>query len=103
MFTMSFVIGGICAGIGGGLVAIVLAIEPSIGIQFVIRAFAIMVLGGMGSIPGALIGAIVFATVDGLSSVLLPNGASWGFGVSFLVLLAVMAFRPTGLLTRGEA
>jgi branched-chain amino acid transport system permease protein len=103
MFTMSFVIGGICAGIGGGLVAIVLAIQPAIGIQFVIRAFAVMVLGGMGSIPGALIGAIVFATVDGLSSVLLPNGASWGFGVSFLVLLAVMAFKPTGLLNRREA
>lgn len=100
MFTISFVIGGIFAGIGGGLVAIVLAIQPAMGVEFVIRAFAIMVLGGMGSIPGALVGAVIFATVDGLSSVILPHGASWGFGVSFLVLLVVMAVKPTGLLTR---
>jgi branched-chain amino acid transport system permease protein len=103
MFTLSFVIGGVFAGISGGLVATVLSVHPAMGFDFVIRAFAIIMMGGIGSVPGALLGAIILSMTEGLSAVLLPHGASWGFGVAFVVLLIVLIVRPRGLLTRAGA
>jgi branched-chain amino acid transport system permease protein len=60
-------------------------------------------MGGIGSVPGALLGAIILSMTEGLSAVLLPHGASWGFGVAFVVLLIVLIVRPRGLLTRAGA
>jgi len=97
MFGLSFVIGGITAGIAGGLVAVVLYVQPSVGTDLVIRAFAIVVLAGLGSIPGALVGAILLSVAEGLTSTFVPNGASWGYGVAFLVIVVVLLLRPTGL------
>jgi branched-chain amino acid transport system permease protein len=102
MFALSFIIGGAFAGLGGGLIACVLAITPSLGLDFVIRSFTIIVLGGVGSIPGALIGAVILSTVEGVSSVLIPNGGSWAFGVSFAVFFAVLILRPYGLFNRSK-
>lgn len=100
MFTLSFVIGGAFAGVSGGLVASVLPIHPAMGFDFVIRGFAIIMMGGIGSIPGALLGAVILSMTEGLSAVLLPHGASWSFGVAFVVLLIVLILRPRGLMTR---
>ena len=100
MFTLSFVIGGAFAGISGGLIATVLAVQPSMGFDFVIRAFAIIMMGGIGSVPGALLGAVILSMTEGLSSILLPHGGSWSFGVAFVVLLVVLVVRPKGLMTK---
>jgi branched-chain amino acid transport system permease protein len=97
MFGMSFVIGGVTAGIAGGLVAVVLYVQPSVGADLVIRAFAIVALAGLGSIPGALVGAILLSLAEGLTSSFVPNGASWGYGVAFLIIVVVLLVRPTGL------
>jgi branched-chain amino acid transport system permease protein len=97
MFTMSFVIGGAIAGVSGGIVALLLPIQANMGLDLQLRAFAIIVFGGMGSIPGALLGAIVLMLADSLAGVLLPGGATWASGVSFLFLLAVLVIRPNGV------
>jgi branched-chain amino acid transport system permease protein len=97
MFGLSFVIGGVTAGIAGGLVAVVLYVQPSVGADLVIRAFAIVALAGLGSIPGALVGAILLSLAEGLTSTFVPNGASWGYGVAFLIIVVVLLVRPTGL------
>jgi branched-chain amino acid transport system permease protein len=97
IFELSFVIGGAAAGLSGGLVALVLYVQPTVGVDLVIRAFAIIALGGLGNIPGALIGAVILALVEGLISTFVPGGGSWGFGVAFLVLLLVLLVRPSGL------
>ena len=97
MFGLSFVIGGITAGVAGGLVAIVLYVHPSVGLDLVIRAFAIVALGGLGSIPGALVGAVLLSVIEGLVSTLVPHGASFGYGVSFLIIVIVLLVHPTGL------
>ena len=97
MFTLSFVIGGLTAGIAGGLVAETLYVQPSVGTDLVVRAFAIVALGGLGSIPGALIGAALLSLAEGLISTFAPNGGSWGYGVAFLILVVVLLVRPTGL------
>lgn len=100
IFELSFLIGGAAAGISGGLVALVLYVQPSVGVDLVIRAFAIIALGGLGNIPGALLGAAVLSLVEGLIGTFVPGGGSWGFGVSFLILLLVLLVRPSGLFGR---
>lgn len=97
IFELSFVIGGFAAGVAGGLVALVLYVHPAVGLDLVIRAFAIIALGGLGNIPGALIGAAILALAEGMTSTFIPNGGSFGFGVAFLLLLIVLIIRPSGL------
>jgi branched-chain amino acid transport system permease protein len=97
MFRLSFVIGGLTAGIGGGLVALVLYVQPLVGTDLVVRAFAIVALGGLGSIGGALIGAAVLSVAENLVSTFVPGGGSWGYGISFLIIVVVLMVRPTGL------
>lgn len=100
VFELSFVIGGAAAGVSGGLVALVLYVQPTVGVDLVIRAFAIIALGGLGNIPGALVGAAILALAEGLTSTFVPQGGSWGFGVAFLLLLLVLIVRPSGLFGR---
>jgi branched-chain amino acid transport system permease protein len=72
-------------------------VHPAVGLDLVIRAFAIITLGGLGNIPGALIGAAILALAEGLTSTFVPNGGSFGFGIAFLLLLLVLLVRPSGL------
>jgi branched-chain amino acid transport system permease protein len=100
IFELSFVIGGAAAGVSGGLVALLLYVQPSVGVDLVIRAFAIITLGGLGNIPGALVGAAILSLVEGLIGTFVPGGGSWGFGVAFLILLLVLIVRPSGIFGR---
>jgi branched-chain amino acid transport system permease protein len=100
MFALSFIIGGLTAGIAGGLVALVLYVHPMVGLDLVVRAFAIVALGGLGSIPGALVGAAILALAEGATSTFVSHGASWGFGVAFVIIVLVLLIRPTGLFGR---
>jgi len=97
MFRLSFVIGGLTAGVAGGLVALVLYVHPLVGTDLVVRAFAIVALGGLGSIGGALIGAAVLSIAENLVSTFVPGGGSWGYGIAFLIIVLVLMVRPTGL------
>ncbi len=97
VFELSFVVGGFAGGVAGGLVALTLYVHPAVGLDLVIRAFAIITLGGLGNIPGALIGAAILALAEGLTSTFIPNGGSFGFGIAFLLLLLVLLVRPNGL------
>ncbi len=100
IFELSFVVGGVAAGVAGGLVALILYVHPVVGLDLVIRAFAIITLGGLGNIPGALIGAAILALAEGLTSTFVPHGGSFGYGVAFLLLLIVLVVWPNGLFGR---
>ncbi len=97
MFRLSFLIGGLTAGISGGLVALILYVQPLVGVDLVMRAFAIVALGGLGSIGGALIGAVILSIAENLTATFVPGGGSWGYGVAFLIIVVVLVVRPTGL------
>jgi branched-chain amino acid transport system permease protein len=86
------------AGMAGALLIVIEPVEPSIGREFIGRVFAICVLGGMGSLPGTLIAAVLLGVIENLTSVLI--GASWAPAVAFSFLLLTLAFRPSGLLGR---
>jgi branched-chain amino acid transport system permease protein len=78
------------------------SVFPTVGLNFVLIAFVIVVLGGMGSIEGALLGGICIGVVQSISGYYVaPAYAQMFF---FILFLLVMVFRPTGLLGRkGEA
>jgi branched-chain amino acid transport system permease protein len=86
------------ASIAGALLIIIQPVEPSVGREYIGRVFAICVLGGLGSLPGTVIGAMLLGILESLTATF--YGPSWAPAVSFGVLLLTLAFRPTGLLGR---
>jgi branched-chain amino acid transport system permease protein len=86
------------ASIAGALLIIIQPVEPSVGREYIGRVFAICVLGGLGSMPGTLIAAILLGVVESLTATF--YGPSWAPAVSFGFLLLTLAFRPAGLLGR---
>jgi branched-chain amino acid transport system permease protein len=85
-------------GIAGALLIIVAPVEPTLGRAYIGRTFCVVVMGGLGSMTGTLIAAIILGVVE--SIVLSTVGASWAPAISFAMLLAVLAIRPQGLLGR---
>src|SRR5476649_91290 len=86
------------ASVAGALLIIIQPIEPSVGRDYIGRVFAICVLGGLGSMPGALIAAMLLGVVESLTATF--YGPSWAPAVAFGLLLLTLAFRPAGLLGR---
>jgi branched-chain amino acid transport system permease protein len=84
--------------IAGSLLIMIGPVEPSLGRVYIGRAFAIVVLGGMGSIPGMVIAALLLGVVESLVSSF--AGPSWAPAVAFGVLLFTLAVRPSGLFGR---
>jgi branched-chain amino acid transport system permease protein len=86
------------ASLAGAFLIIIQPVEPSVGREYIGRVFAICVLGGMGSLPGAVIAAMLVGVVESLTSTF--YGPSWAPAVSFGFLLLTLAIRPAGLLGR---
>lgn len=92
---VSFVAMGL-AGIGGMLIGLDTTIDPLVGFKTILSIFAAAVVGGMGSIPGAVIGALVIGVGEELS--LLFLSPAYRTAVGFIAILLVLTFRPRGIL-----
>jgi branched-chain amino acid transport system permease protein len=95
---VAFAISIATASLAGAFLIIIQPIEPSVGREYIGRVFAICVLGGLGSLPGTLIAAMVLGVAESLTSTF--YGPSWAPAVSFGILLLTLAFRPAGILGR---
>ena len=84
------------AGASGILLGIDTSIDPLIGFRIMLSVFAAAVVGGLGSIPGAVLGAFVIGIAEELSQVALP--ATYKSAVGFALILVFLTFRPRGLL-----
>src|SRR5579863_4227314 len=84
--------------VAGSFLIIIQQVEPSIGRDYIGRIFAICVLGGMTSMPGMLIAAVLLGVVENITSTF--YGPSWSPAVAFGLLLVTLAVRPSGLLGR---
>lgn len=96
VFAMSFGIGIACLGIAACLLMPSYYVTPQVGHGFVLIAFTIVVLGGMGSFVGALIGGLIIGVVESLGGLFL--GESLGQIGIFAIFILILLFRPTGLL-----
>lgn len=95
IYAMTFGLGTACVAVAACLLMPTFYVNPTVGEAFVLVAFTIVVLGGMGSVPGALIGGLIVGVVESLSGLFL--GESLGQIGIFLVFIAVLLVRPTGL------
>ncbi len=94
---------GVCcaiAGAGGVLVGPIFYINPYMGVEPVLKAFVVVILGGMGSLTGALIGGFIIGITETFVSTYV--GAHFSMVVVFLIMIGVLIVRPTGLLGHAE-
>lgn len=84
------------AGVGGMLIGLDATIDPLIGFKTILSIFAAAVVGGLGSIPGAVVGALLIGVGEELS--LLALGPAYRTAVGFLAILVILTFRPRGVL-----
>ncbi len=95
---IAFAISIATCSMAGAFLIVIQPIEPSIGREYIGRVFAICVLGGLGSLPGTLIAAMLLGIVESFTATF--YGPSWGPAVAFGLLLLTLAVRPAGLLGR---
>jgi branched-chain amino acid transport system permease protein len=95
---IAFAISIATAALAGAFLIIIQPVEPSVGREYIGRVFAICVLGGMGSLTGTLVGAMLLGIIESLTATF--YGPSWAPAVSFGLLLLTLAFKPSGLMGR---
>ena len=102
VYGFTFLYGCGLAGLAGVLLGPIYAVFPTMGHDFLVMAFAVVIVGGMGSIIGAVVAALLLAQVQGLASLWIPP--VWAETLVYGVMLLVLVVRPAGLFNRlGEA
>ena len=95
LYLASYVIGALIAGIGGVLIVPTLGLTPTAGLNLSVLGFSAAVLGGLGSVTGALVGGVVIGIVTDVVAVYLSSGYSTG--VAFLIMAVILLVRVRGL------
>jgi branched-subunit amino acid ABC-type transport system permease component len=99
LFTSVFALGTLLAGLAGIIVAPRVSITTGLDAQILVEAFIVVVIGGLGSIPGAAIGAIIIGLFETAGVLWVPEFAS---AFIYVAMILVLVFRPTGLLGVSE-
>ncbi|MFL9499162.1 branched-chain amino acid ABC transporter permease [Rhodopseudomonas palustris] len=100
IYTSTFAMGSSLAAAAGALLGPVYVVYPAMGDLAAVKAFAIVILGGLGNITGAVIGGFILALAEELGAGYISSGYRDAMG--FLIIIAVLIFRPTGLFPRAE-
>ncbi len=100
IFTATFAIGSALAAAAGALLGPVFLVTPTMGDLAALKAFAIVILGGLGNITGATIGGFILAFVEEIGAGYISSGYRDAMG--FLIIIVVLLFKPTGLFARAE-
>jgi branched-subunit amino acid ABC-type transport system permease component len=99
LFTAVFIIGALLAGLGGAVIAPYRTVSLGIDVDIVVEAFAVTIIGGLGSLGGALVGAILVGLVQSFGIYAAPK---YSLAFIFVVMAAVLAVRPWGLFGQPE-
>jgi branched-chain amino acid transport system permease protein len=101
IYTVAFGIGAALAGAAGALLISIFPAFPTVGYQPVLKSFAVVILGGLGNIPGAIAGGFVLGIVEAYAIFFMSAG--WQSVLTPLIIILVLMFRPQGLFTaQGE-
>lgn len=95
IYSQSFVIGSAIAGIAGILIALEYNLTPTMGTNLMIKGFTAAIIGGIGNVPGAIVGAVFLGLVENFGIWSLPSG--YKDAIAFLVLFIFLFFRPNGI------
>lgn len=97
---LAFGLGAALAGAAGALIGPVFLVYPTMGVIPAIKAYVIVVLGGLGSVPGAILGALILGQVENLATVLIPDttrALAYKDAYGLVLLVLILVFRPQGL------
>jgi branched-chain amino acid transport system permease protein len=100
VFLVTFTLGATLAALGGALTAPTVSVVPGMGVETIVLAFAVVVVGGLGSMPGAALGSLIVGLVRSAAVHFFPQVELFSI---YLVMALVLAFRPRGLFVAAEA
>jgi branched-chain amino acid transport system permease protein len=100
VFLVTFTLGTMLAALGGALTAPTVSVVPGMGVETIVLAFAVVVIGGLGSMPGAALGSLIVGLVRSAAVHFLPQVELFSI---YLVMALVLALRPRGLFVAAEA
>jgi branched-chain amino acid transport system permease protein len=100
VYLLSFVLGAALAGVAGTLVAVGYSVEPSMGMHWTLKGLIVMVLGGVGSIAGTLVGGLLLGVTESATSIFISS--NYREAVGLVIFLLVLIFRPQGLFGAEE-
>jgi branched-chain amino acid transport system permease protein len=103
VFAAAFFLGSALAGLAGVFGGTVLSVAPGQDDKFLLSSLIVVIIGGMGSLAGAALGALALGLVEQLASVYLPEGyTNYSILLTFILLIVILAVRPTGIFGRSE-
>jgi branched-chain amino acid transport system permease protein len=100
IYALTFGIGAAVTGLAGATISPFVIIFPEMGLGYTIVAFCVVVLGGMGHLPGALWGGLILGVAQSLTTAYLSAGVS--AAITFLILFFMLVFRPAGIVGKGQ-
>ncbi|MFN3746123.1 MAG: branched-chain amino acid ABC transporter permease [Hyphomicrobiaceae bacterium] len=96
LYALTFGIGAACVGAAGVMLSLVIDVTPALGPAYTLLAFVIVITGGLGSMPGALLGGVLIGLTEALAGLFYTPSAKSMF--AFAILVLVLLFRPQGIL-----
>ena len=101
LYALTFGIGAACVGAAGAMLVVLMDVTPASGPAYTLLAFVIVITGGLGSMPGALIGGVLIGLTEALAGLLFTPSAKSMF--AFAILVIVLLFRPQGIVGKRAA
>ena len=101
LYALTFGLGAACVGAAGSMLVLLIDVTPALGPSYTLLAFVIVITGGLGSMPGALLGGVLIGFTEALAGLLFTPSAKSMF--AFAILVLVLLFRPQGLLGKKPA
>jgi branched-chain amino acid transport system permease protein len=96
LYALTFGLGAACVGAAGVILVLIVDVTPSLGPAYTLLAFVIVITGGLGSMPGALLGGILIGLTEAMAGLLFSPSAKSMF--AFAILVLVLLFRPQGIM-----
>ena len=99
-YAVTFGLGAACAGVAGGLIAMIQAITPTAGEPYTLQAFVVVILGGLGRVSATVVGGLAFGLVEVFGQSIPGSGSVFANAIAFGLMVLVLVIRPQGLMGR---
>ena len=101
-YAVTYGLGAACAGVAGGLIAMIQAITPTAGEPYTLQAFVVVILGGLGRVRATVVGGLAFGLVEAFGQSIPGSGSVFANAIAFGLMVIVLVTRPQGLLGRSR-
>jgi branched-chain amino acid transport system permease protein len=99
-YAVTYGLGAACAGVAGGLIAMIQAITPTAGQPYTLQAFVVVILGGLGRVSATVVGGLTFGLVEAFGQSIPGSGSVFANAIAFGLMVLVLVTRPQGLMGR---